>query len=149
MDVTALIDCYWRVWNEDDPATGVSFAIPLDHQLLATRRFVTMLPMTMAQLGGHLHLKALDVRFRGVPRSVAVMTVRGRTLVPLAPRFIECARDTARWLAATRRPSRCTEPQSSASASPDGPLLPHHHQFVRERGVQPGVAADAPQAACP
>jgi hypothetical protein len=41
----------------------------------------------------------LDVDFSGVRRSVSVMTLRNRTLSPLARLVIDCARDKAKSLA--------------------------------------------------
>jgi DNA-binding transcriptional LysR family regulator len=73
----------------------VSFSIPLCHHLLATGRFLTMHPMVMARLGKYLPLKRLDVDFAGIPRPVGVMTLKNRTLSPLAQIFIDCAREMA------------------------------------------------------
>jgi DNA-binding transcriptional LysR family regulator len=80
-------------------AQVVSFSMPLCHHLLATGRFLAMLPVAMARLAKHLPLKRLDVRFRGIPRSVAVMTVKNRTLSPLARLFIDRAHEMAKPLA--------------------------------------------------
>lgn len=76
----------------------VSFSIPLCHHLLATGRFLTMHPVVMASLGKHLPLKLLDVRFHGIPRSVGIMTLKNRTLSPLAMLFMACAREMAKPL---------------------------------------------------
>jgi DNA-binding transcriptional LysR family regulator len=67
--------------------------------LLATGRFLAMLPVAMARLAKHLPVKRLDVRFPGIPRSVAVMTLKNRTLSPLARLFIERAHEMAKPLA--------------------------------------------------
>lgn len=80
-------------------AQVVSFSMPLCHHLLATGRFLAMLPVVMARLAKHLPLKRLDVRFRGIPRSVAVMTLKNRTLSPLARLFIERSHEMAKPLA--------------------------------------------------
>ena len=76
-----------------------SFSIPLCHHLLATGRFLTMHPIVMARLGNYLPLKRLDVDFSGVRRRVSVMTLRNRTLSPLARLVIDCAREMAKSLA--------------------------------------------------
>ena len=77
----------------------VSFSIPLCHHLLATGRFLTMHPVVMARLGKYLPLKQLDVGFAGIPRPVGVMTLKNRTLSPLAQLFIDCAHEMAKPLA--------------------------------------------------
>jgi DNA-binding transcriptional LysR family regulator len=76
-----------------------SFSIPLCHNLLATGRFLTLHPIVMARLGNYLPLKRLDVDFSGVRRRVSIMTLRNRTLSPLARLVIDCARDMAKSLA--------------------------------------------------
>jgi DNA-binding transcriptional LysR family regulator len=73
-----------------------SFSIPLCHHLLATGRFLTMHPVVMARLGKYLPLKRLDVDFAGIPRPVGIMTVKDRTLSPLARLFIGYAREMAK-----------------------------------------------------
>ena len=81
------------------PAAQVlSFSMPLTHNLLATGRYLSMQPIEMARLARHLPLRILDVRFAGVPRSIAIMTLKNRTVSPLAKLFIACARDMARGL---------------------------------------------------
>ena len=85
------------------PAAQVlSFSMPLAHHLLATGQFLSMQPIEMARLARHLPLKILDVRFGGIPRSIAIMTLRNRTVSPLAKLFMECAREMASGLGATR-----------------------------------------------
>jgi DNA-binding transcriptional LysR family regulator len=73
----------------------ISFSIPLCHHLLATGRFLTMHPVVMAHLGKYLPLKRVDVDFAGIPRPVGIMTLKNRTLSPLARLFIDCAREMA------------------------------------------------------
>jgi len=94
--------------NGLEPPHGqvVSFSIPLCHQLLATGRFLTMHPVVMARLGRHLPLKILDVRFLGIPRPVGFMTLKNRTLSPLAVFFMACAREMAKRLTKADKPRR-------------------------------------------
>jgi DNA-binding transcriptional LysR family regulator len=77
----------------------VSFSIPLHHHLLASGRFLIMLPVSMARLGKHLHLKILEVGIPGIPRPTGIMTLRKRTLSPLAHVFIDAVRELAKSLA--------------------------------------------------
>lgn len=76
----------------------VTFSIPLCHHLLATGRFLTMHPVVMARLGKYLPLKRVSVDFSGIPRPIGVMTLKHRTLSPLAQLFIDCAREVAKPL---------------------------------------------------
>ena len=80
-------------------AQMVSFSIPLCHHLLASGRFLIMLPVSMARLGKHLSLKVLRVEFPGIPRPTGIMTLRNRTLSPIAKLFIDHAREVAKPLA--------------------------------------------------
>ena len=67
----------------------VSFSIPLHHHLLATGRYVTMLPQSMLRFGKHLPLRSLpvDTPLKNYP--TGIVTLKNRTLGPLAQLFIE------------------------------------------------------------
>jgi DNA-binding transcriptional LysR family regulator len=80
----------------------VSFSLPLCHHLLATGRFITLLPLSMAQFGKHLPVKMLPIRSPKLSRPVGVLTLKNRMLSPLAELFIDCARKIARQLAGRR-----------------------------------------------
>lgn len=75
-----------------------TFSMPLAHHLLASGRFLSMQAVEMARLAAHLPLKVLDVQFEGLARQIALMTMRGRTLSPLAKLFIACAKEMASGL---------------------------------------------------
>ena len=83
-------------------ARVVTFSIPLCYQLLSRGRFLAMLPVSMARLGGELPLKILRVAIPGIKRPTAIMTLKKRTLSPLAQVFIQEARALARRLAASK-----------------------------------------------
>jgi DNA-binding transcriptional LysR family regulator len=78
-----------------------TFSMPLTHHLLASGRFLSMQAVEMVRLAGHLPLKVLDVRFEGLSRQIALMTLKDRTISPLAKLFMDCAREMATGL---RRP---------------------------------------------
>jgi len=83
----------------EPPLADIStHSISLCHRLLATGRFLAMQPLVMVQLAKHLPIKALNVKFAGFSRAVDLMAVKGRTLSPLARRFVDCAREVARPL---------------------------------------------------
>ena len=77
----------------------ISFSLPLHHHLLATGRFVTMLPASMLRFGKHLPLKSLPVRNPALPYPTGIITLKRRTISPLAEVFINCARELAKPLA--------------------------------------------------
>ena len=66
----------------------VSFFIPLHHHLLATGRYVTMLPQSMLRFGKHLPLRSLR-RYSAENYPTGIVTFKNRTLGPLAQLFIE------------------------------------------------------------
>jgi DNA-binding transcriptional LysR family regulator len=81
----------------------ITFSLPLHYNLLATGRFITMLPLSMLRFGKHLPLKLLPVELPRVPYPIALVWLKNRTLSPLAERFIECAREVAKPLAKRRK----------------------------------------------
>jgi DNA-binding transcriptional LysR family regulator len=83
-------------------ARVVSFSIPLHLHLLATRRFVTMLPQSMLRVGKGLPLRSLPIRLSTRLRPTGIITLKNRTLGPVAELFIDCAREVASPLAKKR-----------------------------------------------
>jgi DNA-binding transcriptional LysR family regulator len=81
---------------EPPRAHMISFSLPLHHQLLATGRFVTMLPLSMLRYGKHLPLKLLSVALPENEYPTGAITLMKRTLSPLAQIFLDCARETAK-----------------------------------------------------
>jgi DNA-binding transcriptional LysR family regulator len=77
----------------------VSFSIPLHYHLLSTGRFITMLPRSMLRFGKHVSLKLLPVESPAGSYPVGIITLKNRTLSPLAQLFITCAREVAKPLA--------------------------------------------------
>jgi DNA-binding transcriptional LysR family regulator len=77
----------------------ISFSLPLHHHLLATGRFVTLLPDSMLRFGKHLPLKRLSIDIPQSPYPIGIITLKNRTLGPMAQLFIERARKMAEPLA--------------------------------------------------
>ena len=76
-----------------------TISVHLRTNLLATGNFLTTLPRSVLHLyGARLGLKALPVEFPARPWPVSVITLKNRTLSPLAERFIECAYEVARTM---------------------------------------------------
>jgi DNA-binding transcriptional LysR family regulator len=95
----SILDLF-RAGGLEPPRTQmVSFSIPLHHHLLASGRFLIMLPISMAHFSKHLRLKVLDVGIPGIPRPTAIMTISKRTLSSLAELFIDGVRKLAKPLA--------------------------------------------------
>ena len=96
----SIVERYFASQGVELPQSRVeTFSIPLSHHLLATGLFLTMHPVVMAKLGNYLPLRRLDVEFSGIHRPIGIMTIRNRTLSPLAGVVIECARKLAKPLA--------------------------------------------------
>jgi len=77
-------------------------------RMIETGRWLGFVPASVIRFGGKgMHLKILPVKVSSPPAPVGFITVKDRTLTPLAERFIECTRkvansDTGR--ASMRRP---------------------------------------------
>jgi len=77
----------------------ITFSIHLTCSLLAAGRFLALLPGSMLWFSAkRLSLKVLPVKLPPQGSVVASITVKGRTLSPLAERFIDCARVVAKTL---------------------------------------------------
>ena len=69
----------------------------MKNDLLATGRFLTVLPSFMLKVPGrHPPLKALPVAFPNPRMPIGIMTLKGRMLTPLAQHFIETIRAVAK-----------------------------------------------------
>jgi DNA-binding transcriptional LysR family regulator len=77
------------------PITTLS--IHLCCQLAANAPFVTTLPTSVLRFGNHdRSLKVLPIKLPVQPRPVGIVTVKNRTLSPIAKLFMECVHRTAR-----------------------------------------------------
>jgi DNA-binding transcriptional LysR family regulator len=77
-----------------------SVSIQLQVGLLATGPFLTILPSSLVRLSGRrLSIKALPIRLPVEPTTIGIITLRNRTISPVAQLFIEAAREVARPLA--------------------------------------------------
>jgi DNA-binding transcriptional LysR family regulator len=84
----------------EPPRTAViTESASLRSRLVATGRFLTMLPrFAIMPVNHNPLLKALPIRLPNTGRTVAIVTLRNRTLSPLAELFIETAREIAKPL---------------------------------------------------
>ncbi len=78
----------------------VSFSMVLRNVLLASGRYVAMLPGSVLRFSAErFGLRALPIRLPATRASVSIITLKGRTLSPVARVFAECAREVARPVA--------------------------------------------------
>lgn len=71
------------------PVTTLS--IHLGCRLVASGRFVAVLPISILRFGGRdLALKILPIKLPAQPRPVGIVTLKNRTQSPVAKLFIEC-----------------------------------------------------------
>lgn len=82
----------------DLPTTIIStYSHVLRNNLLATARFITVLPKSMFEvMAKGLSIKALSVSLPTTRRTVAIVILRKRTLSPIAQLFIETVRAVAK-----------------------------------------------------
>jgi DNA-binding transcriptional LysR family regulator len=98
----ALIQEIFRAHDLPLPRPAI---VTLSGQLTVTLieggRFVGLLPMSVARFSAERRgVRILPMRFSTPRFAVSIITVRKRTLSPFAELFIDCARESARLLAA-------------------------------------------------
>jgi DNA-binding transcriptional LysR family regulator len=93
----SLHDGMFRINSLEPPsATVLTVSLQLYMRLIETGRWLGLVPASVMRFGGRrMHLKVLPVKFLSPPAPVGFVTVKGRTLTPLAERFIECSREIA------------------------------------------------------
>jgi DNA-binding transcriptional LysR family regulator len=81
----------------------VSDSLNLRNSLLATGRFVTVVPGSTLQFGPERTLlKVLPIELPRHRLPVSIITLKNRTLSPVAALFVTCAREVAKPLAKGR-----------------------------------------------
>jgi DNA-binding transcriptional LysR family regulator len=82
------------------PRTLVTSTLPVRSQLLATGRYLSMIPrVTLQSPALKPWLRALPIALPTTLRPLAIVTLKNRTLAPAAQVFADHARVTARRLA--------------------------------------------------
>lgn len=85
----------------------ITLSIHLCSTMVATGRFIALLPRSLLRLAAkRLSLRVLPVKLPSILRPVGIVTVKNRTLSPFAKRFVDCAREVAKSLAAPERRHR-------------------------------------------
>src|SRR5262245_22830431 len=80
-------------------ATVFTMSINMHNRLLATGRYLGVLPSFSLRLpGAHPSLKALPVELPGTRQQTGIITVKNRTLSPLAQLFLDRLRSIVKPL---------------------------------------------------
>jgi DNA-binding transcriptional LysR family regulator len=78
-------------------ATVITSTIPVRNALLATGRFLTIVPNSVLRFSTNCpQLKRLPIELRTKRRPIGIITLKNRTLSPVAQLFIDCARELAK-----------------------------------------------------
>ncbi len=97
---TLVVEAFQASWLKPPRATVYADSVNTRLRLAATGRFLAVVPTYILRFHAkHLSLKVLPVELPTKLRQIAIITLRNRTLSPLAQRFIECAREVAKPLA--------------------------------------------------
>jgi len=81
---------------EPPSATVLTVSLHLYMRLIETGHWLGLVPASVMRFGGkRMQIKVLPVKILPPPAPVGFITVKDRTLTPLAERFIECARKVA------------------------------------------------------
>ena len=101
----ALIKEAFEAHGLEVPSESVSAAsILLRNHLLATGRFLTMLPDSVLRYNAkQWSLKALPIDLRIKPWPIAILTLKNRTLGPVVQLFIEHLRAVAKSISVPQR----------------------------------------------
>jgi DNA-binding transcriptional LysR family regulator len=97
----SLIEDVFRARGLRSPRAGVvSLSFNLYSSLLRMGRYLTALPESVLYYGAlRSTVKLLPVEFPNQSRPIAVITLKHRTLSPIAQLFIDCAREVAKPMA--------------------------------------------------
>ncbi len=89
-------ELFRRSGLEVPSATVLTVSLHLHLRLLETGRWLGLIPVSVMRFGvKRMHIKALPIKVLSPPAPVGFITVKDRTLTPLAERFIECSRKVA------------------------------------------------------
>ena len=93
----SIVDVFRATNVEIARAPLTTLSIHLTVQLIATGRFIAMLPHSILRFSGkYLPIKALPVKLPRQPRPVAIIRLKNRTVSPVAQAFIDCAKAAVR-----------------------------------------------------
>lgn len=93
-----IADCFRAAGLTPPHSQVTSFSVPLCLRMVEQEGYLAMLPISMLSEGAHWNLRMLRVDIPHVPRPTGIVTIRNRTLGPLADEFIATARGFAKAL---------------------------------------------------
>lgn len=98
----AIVAETFRARGLDMPRITIkTLSVNLRTHLLATGKFVAALPHSILNLHpNRLALKALPIDLPARPWPIVIVTLKNRSVSPVVKRFVDCARDVAKALAA-------------------------------------------------
>jgi DNA-binding transcriptional LysR family regulator len=97
---SVIADAFRRSGHELPRATVTSLSFNVHSELMATGRFLTVLPGFMLRVAGRTPpLKALPMALPSSKLPIGLITLKNRTLTPLAQQFIDNVRALTRPLA--------------------------------------------------
>jgi DNA-binding transcriptional LysR family regulator len=109
--LSSLVAQAFRSRGLDPPRESVTADIQFRIHLLTTGRFLTVLPADLLQfVGKRWSLKTLPIDLEIQAPSLGVLTLRNRTLSPIAQLFIDRTREVAKSMAAGRKLTLARKP---------------------------------------
>jgi DNA-binding transcriptional LysR family regulator len=99
---TVVVNAFQAAGIEAPKATVTGFAIPLHASLLASGRFVAVLPQSLLHLSVDMPVKVLPVDVQMELSGVKIVTLKNRTQSAVAEVFTGCARAVAKLLSNRR-----------------------------------------------
>lgn len=97
-----IADCFRAAGHEPPHSQVTSFSVPLCLRMVEQEGYLAMLPISVLAEGAHWTLRMLRVDIPHVPRPTGIVTIRNRTLGPLAGEFVTTARSFAKSLTKDR-----------------------------------------------
>jgi DNA-binding transcriptional LysR family regulator len=89
-------EVFRRSGLEVPSAKVLTVSLHLHLRLIETGRWLGLIPASVMRFGDkRMHIKVLPINVLSPPAPVGFITVKDRTLTPLAERFIECSRKVA------------------------------------------------------
>jgi DNA-binding transcriptional LysR family regulator len=97
-------EVFRRSGLEVPSAKVLTVSLHLHLRLIEAGRWLGLIPASVMRFGDkRMHLKVLPIKVLSPPAPVGFITVKDRTLTPLAERFIECSRKVANSNMVSRR----------------------------------------------
>jgi DNA-binding transcriptional LysR family regulator len=100
---SAIISLFHALGLDAPRAPVATLSVHLACNLVATGRFVTILPSSILRFSAkNLSLKELPIKLPIQPRPTGIVTLKNRTLSPVARLFIDCAHAVVKPLAKSK-----------------------------------------------